>query len=415
MKAFWSLKRNIQIRILIVFLASFSYGTVFSSMTIYYNQHLGATITGIFLAISSVATFVSGLLAGFWADKFGRKPVMIWGTSIQVLGSVGALLANVPGHANPWLTFLGFLLISFGFNFDVTAGSAMIIDDSTPENRKTVFMLNYWAQNLSVIIGAALGAWLFKPAFFVLLLILVFTMVVTLLIVFFMLTESFYPQKIKSSLFVSTDKKKESVFESYKMVLSDKTYVIFILANILTTMIIMQFDSFLPVHLSNSFKTITFFGFEIYGQRMLTIYLILACVLVVLLMTTLNRLTKDWSHKKGFILGSLFMAMGMIFSFLTTTFTPIFIAGIIYTLGEIVYTPSVQTLGADLMNPEKIGAYNGLGAIRMPIASILAGLLVSISPIIKATGVSLVLALTEILAIILVIIAVNRHQKTFLH
>ena len=84
------------------------------------------------------------------------------------------------------------------------------------------------------------------------------------------------------------------------------------------------------------------------------------------------------------------MAIGMIFSFLTTTFTPIFIAGIVYTLGEIVYTPSVQTLGADLMNPEKIGS----------------------SPMIKATGVSLVLALTEVLAIILVLIAVNRHQKT---
>ena len=51
----------------------------------------------------------------------------------------------------------------------------------------------------------------------------------------------------------------------------------------------------------------------------------------------------------------------MIFSFLTTTFTPIFIAGIVYTLGEIVYTPSVQTLGADLMNPEKIGAIIGKG------------------------------------------------------
>ena len=145
---------------------------------------------------------------------------------------------------------------------------------------------------------------------------------------------------------------------------------------------------------------------------MLTIYLILACVLVVLLITTLNRLTKDWSHQKGFIWGSLFMAIGMIFSFLTTTFTPIFIAGIVYTLGEIVYTPSVQTLGADLMNPEKIGSYNGVAAIKMPIASILAGLLVSISPMIKATGVSLVLALTEVLAIILVLIAVNRHQKT---
>ncbi|EUN33361.1 integral membrane protein [Lactococcus cremoris] len=270
-------------------------------------------------------------------------------------------------------------------------------------------MLDYWAQNLSVILGAALGAWLFRPAFEALLVILLLTVLVSFFLTTFVMIETFIPT-------VKVDEKAENIFQAYKTVLQDKTYMIFMGANIATTFIIMQFDNFLPVHLSNSFKTITFWGFEIYGQqRMLTIYLILACVLVVLLMTTLNRLTKDWSHQKGFIWGSLFMAIGMIFSFLTTTFTPIFIAGIVYTLGEIVYTPSVQTLGADLMNPEKIGSYNGVAAIKMPIASILAGLLVSISPIIKATGVSLVLALTEVLAIILVLIAVNRHQKTKLN
>lgn len=262
-------------------------------------------------------------------------------------------------------------------------------------------MLDYWAQNLSVILGAALGAWLFRPAFEALLVILLLTVLVSFFLTTFVMIETFIPT-------VKVDEKAENIFQAYKTVLQDKTYMIFMGANIATTFIIMQFDNFLPVHLSNSFKTITFWGFEIYGQRMLTIYLILACVLVVLLMTTLNRLTKDWSHQKGFIWGSLFMAIGMIFSFLTTTFTPIFIAG-------IVYTPSVQTLGADLMNPEKIGSYNGVAAIKMPIASILACLLVSISPIIKATGVSLVLALTEVLAIILVLIAVNRHQKTKLN
>lgn len=201
-------------------------------------------------------------------------------------------------------------------------------------------MLDYWAQNLSVILGAALGAWLFRPAFEALLVILLLTVLVSFFLTTFVMIETFIPT-------VKVDEKAENIFQAYKTVLQDKTYMIFMGANIATTFIIMQFDNFLPVHLSNSFKTITFWGFEIYGQRMLTIYLILACVLVVLLMTTLNRLTKDWSHQKGFIWGSLFMAIGMIFSFLTTTFTPIFIAG-------IVYTPSVQTLGADLMNPEKM-------------------------------------------------------------
>ena len=36
-------------------------------------------ITGILLALSAVATFVAGILAGFFADRNGRKPVMVLG------------------------------------------------------------------------------------------------------------------------------------------------------------------------------------------------------------------------------------------------------------------------------------------------------------------------------------------------
>jgi len=213
---------------------------------------------------------------------------------IQLLGALLAIASNLPGHVNPWSTFIAFLLISFGYNLVITAGNAMIIDASNAENRKVVFMLDYWAQNLSVILGAALGAWLFRPAFEALLVILLLTVLVSFFLTTFVMTETFRP-------IVKAKEEAENIFQTYKTVLQDETYMIFMGANIATTFIIMQFDNFLPVHLSNSFKTITFWGFEIYGQRMLTIYLILACVLVVLLMTTLNRLTKDWSHQKGFI------------------------------------------------------------------------------------------------------------------
>lgn len=333
---------------------------------------------------------------------------MVVGTLIQFGGAILAILANLPGHINPWLTFLAFLCISFGYNFVITAGNAMIIDASNAENRKIVFLLDYWAQNLSVILGAALGAWLFRPAFEALLAILLVTVLVSFFLTTFVMTETFSPVKHSED---GEPLAKENIFQAYRTVVKDRTYMVFMTASIGTTFIIMQFDNFLPVHLANSFQTVTFWGFEIYGQRMLTIFLILACVLVVALMTTLNRFTQNWSHQKGFVLGSLGMALGMIFAFLTTSFVPIFIAGIIYTLGEIIYTPSVQTLGADLMHPDKIGAYNGVGAVRTPIASVLAGLLVSVSPLIHAAGVSLVLGVVEIFAIALVHYAAVRHQR----
>lgn len=64
MKEFWNLDKNLQLRLGIVFRCLFIWHR-FSSMTIYYNQHLGSAITGILLALSAVATFVAGILAGF--------------------------------------------------------------------------------------------------------------------------------------------------------------------------------------------------------------------------------------------------------------------------------------------------------------------------------------------------------------
>jgi DHA1 family multidrug resistance protein B-like MFS transporter len=142
-KDFLKLNRNLQLRLAIVFLGAFSYGTVFSSLTIYYNQYMGAAITGFILIASSLLSFLSGLLAGHYADLVGRKRPMIWGILIELSGALLALLSNSSLFFNPWLTFVAFLLVSSGFNFVMTTGNAMIIDLAELGERKIVFALDY--------------------------------------------------------------------------------------------------------------------------------------------------------------------------------------------------------------------------------------------------------------------------------
>ena len=42
------------------------------------------------------------------------------------------------------------------------ATEAMLIDVSTPENRKVMYSINYWAINLSIAIGAIFGGYYLK-------------------------------------------------------------------------------------------------------------------------------------------------------------------------------------------------------------------------------------------------------------
>ncbi|HEY0222115.1 MDR family MFS transporter [Lactovum miscens] len=394
MKELRDLGKNLRLRLIIVFLGSFSYGTVFSSMTIYYTEHFGALITGGLLAVSSILAFLSGLLAGFWSDKKGRRSVMLWGAEIFTTSSIVAIFVNSPVCVNYWVTYFSFLFISIGYNFILTSGNAMLIDVSDVHNRKTVFSLDYWAQNLAVIFGAAIGAWLFKPAFFILLIFLFFQTLTTLIITLFFVTETKPPGF--PSKFVQ-----DNIFESYKRVVMDKTYLIYLIANILSMSITLQFDNFLPVHLQTDFQTFNFLGFTIYGQRMLTFYLILSCILVVLLMTSLNRLTSTWSNLRAFNVGTMVLSIGMGLSFIWVSFWPIIISSIIYTLGEIIYTPAVQTIGSNLMDPEKIGAYNGASSIRFPASSIVASFYVTLSPVLHKEGITIMMLILAIISCLL--------------
>jgi DHA1 family multidrug resistance protein B-like MFS transporter len=258
---------------------------------------------------------------------------------------------------------------------------------------------------LSVILGAALGAWLFRDHFFDLLLILVGCVVITFILIQFFIGESLNLAELEA-------KERENIVQVYLTVAKDRTYMIFLIANILASSIIMQFDNFMPVHLANDFQTFNFAGIEIYGQRMFTLFLIVACFLVVVFMTPINHLFRAISHKRAYLIGVASMTAGMVLSFLNNSFWPIFLSAFIYTFGEIVYTPVVQTIGAKMMDPDKIGAYNGAAAIRQPVSSILASLLVSLSPLVHAKGVSLILALTALVSIMFLFEAVKRHSSS---
>ncbi|MCE2141776.1 MFS transporter, partial [Streptococcus thermophilus] len=65
-------------------------------------------------------------------------------------------------YFNPWVTFLGFLIINFGFGFFNTASQAMIVDLTTSANRRVVYSIQYWIINFAIMIGSGLSGWFFR-------------------------------------------------------------------------------------------------------------------------------------------------------------------------------------------------------------------------------------------------------------
>ncbi|WP_374285865.1 MDR family MFS transporter [Lactococcus sp.] len=404
MKDFFQLNRNLKLRILMTFIGIMTYSTIGSSMTIYYNQYLGAGITGILLIISSVISFLVGIWAGHFTDLEGRRPTMLIGALASTFGAALAAFSNSPLLFNPWLTFVGLVLSGFGFGFFNAGASAMMVDITTPADRKIVFSLNYWMLNVGMAVGSAISGWLFRDHLFFLLILVVCGDLLNMLIVAFLIEETFDPKK-------HVEHQETNIFKAYLQVSKDKIFMLYLLATLFVTMLFLQLDFFIPVHLSNSFKTSSIFGMQIYGQRMLTIIAILNTVMVVLFLSTVRKATSNWSNKRGFAVGAGLMGLGFAIICFGQTLPFALLGALINVCGELIFVPFEQSLRADMMDPEQVGVYTGAFTAIQPMAQIICGLLVSLSAFYSGFGMGVILIVVTLLAMIPGMISIGKYEK----
>ncbi|WP_294974258.1 MFS transporter [uncultured Leuconostoc sp.] len=386
MSDFFKLDRNIQLRMVIMFITIAIGSSVGPNMTIYYVAYFGAGITGILLVFVQVAGFIAGLYGGHLADVWGRKRVMLSGIAAMAVGYTIAATMNSPMYINPYVTFLGFLLATVGMSFASPAEEAMMIDVSTLKNRKFIYAMMYWVINFSVMIGAALGGWFFKTARFELLIGTAIGAIISLIIVMIWVTETFQKEKRQN-----TGQSVLDVLKSYRTIFSDQRYLKFMVAGVGAVVVFSSPDYYLAAHLAETFHSVTVLGIQIFGQRMLSVITIVNTVMIVLLMGTMTKLFSNWSNLKASLVGIAIQGGSFALMLLLNDFWPLFIVAIVLTIGEMIVTPANQSLRAEMMNQNKVGVYSGFSAATRPLGYILSSGIVSISIVIGHIGAAILL------------------------
>lgn len=407
MAEFFTLNRNIQLRILMVFMSVLIGSSVGPNMTIYYVDYFGAFWTGLLLIVVQIAGFFAGLYGGHVADTWGRKKVMVIGVSTIALGYVLAAAMNSPLFVSPQLTFIGFLLVTVGYGFADPAEESMLIDLSTPKNRQFIYSMIYWVLNVGVMIGAAIGGWFFKTHRFELMTGTAIVAVINVIIILVWITETL-PKEARNQHGDSL----MAVVKGYREVMLDKRYMLFSAGLVLSTAVFSQPDFYLAAHLGESFRTIQLFGLTIFGQRMLSLITIENTFIIIILMGMMAKLTQRFSLKNGVVVGTLVQSTGFALAFLFNTFWPLLIAGVILTFGEMIVTPASQTLRADMMNPAKIGAYSGFSAATRPVGTIIAASVVSASHFVGNVGAAVIIMAAGFGAVVFMLAAVKRLPQT---
>jgi MFS family permease len=213
---------------------------------IYLHRVVGASMTlvGVVFGLVPLAVMPMQFLGGQLTDRIGRRPVILLAVAMGVVWFVGfAFVTEV------WqVAVLVAVESAFGWPLFQTASNAMIADLIGPDRRQDAFSISRVAMNLGVVVGpAAAGLALgFGVTFRELFLAAAAGCAVMILMMSFWIGESRPASALASQ--EHTDAEGRS---GYRIVLADRSFIVFCLVALLPVFCIGNFGSIFSVYITD--------------------------------------------------------------------------------------------------------------------------------------------------------------------
>ncbi|MDQ0218785.1 MFS transporter [Peribacillus cavernae] len=366
--------KNIKIRIIETFLSRFVSGMIFPFMTIYLVSHFGAKAAGLLLLINVFAGISVSFLGGYFSDQFGRKKIMLSAEILRFLAFFTMMLCNSPWFESALITFLMMTVNSICWGLAGPANEAMLIDVSTPNQRKLMYSITYWANNFSIAIGGIAGAFLFKDHLFELFIALSFVAAIIVILVGFFMDESHVP----ASLDIKPTQHIIQLFSSYKIVLRDRLFIWFVVAGVLILSMEMQLTNYVGIRLASEMHTQHFLSWEIDGITMLGFLRSENTILVVFLALFATRLTDYFKDRTVLLASCLLFSIGYGVLSYANNIWVLFVFMVLLTIGEVFRVPVEQSYITSIPPDHARSAYMAINGLKYNLSMLIASLTVTV-------------------------------------
>jgi MFS family permease len=334
-------------------IAAFGFGVVFPFIAIYLAQSgnnglaLGDVMTGVIMMSYMATGTVFMIIGGVWADKFGRKRIMV----VSIIGEAALLcMYSIAGE------FWGFLAIALAEgaigSLYQPAASAMMADMVPPEKRPEAFSLLRIGFNSGTAIGPLIGGVLMFMMDFRSMFIIAGICVGIAGIVIILWTRE--TLNIKPG--------EEFQYKDIRTAAKDRVFMVFCVLIALTFFGYAQTISSLPNYATADLGVKT------------TLYSIVFALnggMVVLLQIPITWIAVKARRSTVMGLGQAFMAVGLGMVFFVGDLLGVVLAIVVFTIGELIHSAVFSTVVAD-MAPERLrGTYMGVSGVAFGVGDAL--------------------------------------------
>jgi MFS family permease len=317
-----------------------AFGLILPYLTIYMVDDLDInnTLAGLVLAAYTVSGVPAVILGGMFADKIGRRIVLL--TSLSLMSVTMMLYFFAAG-------FLSLLVIvladSFVGSLYMPAANAMIADVIPSRDRPRAFSTLRIAWNSGMVIGPAIGVFI-VVAYSIREL---FLFGAAILAVAFVINVFLIPETRPKSM-----ENEEVTFRKVMAVSKNRPFLLLIVMTGCLWFFMTQWMSVLAVYATD----VNDMGLEESVPGML---FVINAVMVV----TLQLWVTSWMVKMRpslvLMAGQIIVAIGFMTIFFATDFTSLVACIVLISMGEIVYMSIVSAIVADMAPESKRGIYMG--------------------------------------------------------
>jgi MFS family permease len=313
-------------------------GFVYTFLALYLTQarHFTVAEAGLMVSLYGLGSIAAGPVGGFFADRFGRRVTMLAGFSLGA-----AAMLNLGFARGRWHIAVATLLLGFLNDMYRPAQQATVADVVPAEERTRAYGYLYWAVNLGFAGAAMIAGFLADVSYTWLFIGDAATTLLCGLVIYWKVPETHPERHVEAHA-----RSRPSPF----IPLRDGSYMAFIVAQMMCILVFTQSNSTLPIDMRAHGVAPKLYGTLIAING----------VMIVLLQPMAIAVVQRFSRTRVLAVGALLTGLGFGLNALGHSAGWYAFTILVWTSGELAFSPVTPTVVADLAPPSLRGTYQGV-------------------------------------------------------